>query len=72
MIEFSSEIGFWSSFVFWYILVNSIVCAIFTVVVIAGGIFDLRYLFRSLAEEETNDTDDGRVLKGNEEDHDHK
>lgn len=65
MIEFSSEIGFWSPFVFWYVLVNCVVCAIFTVVVIAGGIFDLRYLFEQLAQEETNDADDGRVLKNN-------
>ena len=65
MIEFSSEIGFWSPFVFWYVLVNCVVCAIFTVVVIAGGIFDLRYLFEQLTQEETNDADDGRVLKNN-------
>ena len=62
MIEFSSEIGFWSPFAYWYVVVNCIACALFTVVIIVGGIFDLRFLFRAIAEDETDETDDGRVL----------
>ena len=62
MIEFSEDIGFWSVFVFWCAFTNTFACLGFTVVVIIGGIFDLRYLFRSLREEEIDDADDGRAF----------
>jgi len=62
MIQFSEEIGFWSKFVFWYVAVNAVVCVIFTVVVIVGGLFDLRFLFKALKEEVVDETDDGRVI----------
>jgi hypothetical protein len=37
------------------------VCLAFCVVVFVGGLFDLRYLLRSLDNEVVDDTDDGRV-----------
>ncbi len=61
MIHFSSEIGFWSPFIFWFVLINAIGCILFTLVVIVGGISDLRFLFRALQEEAIDETDDGRV-----------
>jgi len=61
MIQFSSEIGFWSPFIYWFVLINAIFCILFTVVVIIGGVFDLRYLFRAIQEEAIDESDDGRV-----------
>lgn len=61
MITFSPEIGFWSPFVFWFVLINSVVCGLFAIVVIIGGFGDLRYLFRELRNAEVDETDDGRV-----------
>ncbi len=62
MIEFSQEIGFWSKFVFWFVSVNVFVTIIFTLVIIVGGLFDLKFLFRALKEGEVDETDDGRVI----------
>lgn len=62
MIKFSSEIGFWSVFVFWCALINVIGCLGFTIIIIIGGFFDLRYLFKSLKEAYVDETDDGRVV----------
>lgn len=61
MIEFSQEFPFWSRFAFWYALANGVATAGFLVLVIVGGIFDLRYLFRALKEEQVDERDDGRV-----------
>ena len=61
MIEFSPEIGFWSVATFWYTLINTFACLIFTIVVIIGGIFDIRYLFKALKEDPVDNADDGRV-----------
>ena len=61
MITFSSEIGFWSPFVFWFVVVSSIACGLFAIVITIGGLRDLRYLFRELRESEVDETDDGRV-----------
>jgi len=61
-IEFDPEMGIWSPLVYWYVAVNAILCAAFSVVVVVGGIFDLRYLFRALREEIVDETDDGRVI----------
>ncbi len=60
-IEFDPKMGIWSPFVYWYVAINTLVCAVFTVVVIIGGISDLKFLFRSLREEVVDETDDGRV-----------
>ena len=62
MIEFSQEIGFWSKFIFWFVSVNVLVTIIFTLVIIVGGLFDLKFLFRALKEGEVDETDDGRVI----------
>ena len=62
MITFSPEIGFWSPFVFWFVVLTSIFCALFAIVVVIGGIGDLRYLFRELRQAEVDETDDGRVM----------
>jgi hypothetical protein len=62
MIDFSPEIGFWSAFVFWFAVVNTVATVLFTIVVIIGGVFDLRYLFKALEEAPVDETDDGRVV----------
>ena len=46
---------------FWFIVVNVIATTAFTIVVIVGGFFDLRFLIKSLREETPDETDDGRV-----------
>jgi len=61
MIHFSPNLGLWSEALFWYVAANMLVCLPFTVVVIVGGISDLRFLLRSLGEEEIDVTDNGRV-----------
>lgn len=60
-IVFSESIGFWSRFVFWFAVINTIATLLFTVVVIIGGLFDLKYLFDALNEEHVDETDNGRV-----------
>ena len=61
-IQFNPEIGNWSPFIFWYVAINAVLCAVFTMVVVIGGIFDLRYLLRSLREEHVDESDDGRCI----------
>ena len=63
MIEFSTELGFWSKFTFWYVWINAFMTAGFLVLVIFGGLFDLRFLFRSLRAERADESDDGRVTQ---------
>ena len=63
MIEFSTELGFWSKFTFWYVFVNTFVTIGFLMCVIVGGFYDLRFLFRALREEVADETDDGRVIE---------
>ncbi len=60
-MHFAPELGFWSPAIFWFCLVNAVLSMAFTVVVIVGGIADLRFLFKSLKEEAIDETDDGRV-----------
>jgi len=55
------SLEFWSPVIFWYVAIAAILCGVFTLVVIVGGIFDLRFLFKALNEEVTDETDDGRV-----------
>jgi hypothetical protein len=61
VIQFDDSLGVWSPFVYWFVLINTLLCAGFTVAVVVGGIFDLRFLFKALREEEINENDDGRV-----------
>ena len=61
MIHFSEQIGFWSKFTFWFVLINSVVSLVFVVVVTIGGLSDVRYLLRAIREQPTDFTDDGRV-----------
>jgi hypothetical protein len=67
-MQFSPELGFWSPFIFWYCAINAIASVLFTLVVIVGGFYDLKYLFRALKEETIDETDDGRALPTS---HDH-
>jgi hypothetical protein len=60
-MTFSADIGFWSPFMFWFIVANVIATTVFTIVVIVGGFFDLRFLIKALREETPDETDDGRV-----------
>ena len=48
MVEFSESIKFWSAFTFWFVAINIFITIGFTFVVIIGGIFDLKYLFKAL------------------------
>lgn len=61
LIDFDQTLGLWSPFVYWFVVVNALACAAFTLVVIVGGLFDLQYLFKSLREETVDAADDGRV-----------
>lgn len=60
-MQFDPALGFWSPAIFWFCLINAILSMLFTVVVIVGGISDLKFLFKSLKEERIDETDDGRV-----------
>ena len=62
MIQFSPELGWWSKAIFWYVAINIVLCLGFTVVIIIGGIGDLRFLLKSMDEEKVDETDDGRVI----------
>jgi hypothetical protein len=62
MIEFSESIKFWSAFTFWFVTINIFITVGFIVVVIIGGFFDLKFLFKALKEDTVDETDDGRVL----------
>jgi hypothetical protein len=61
-IEFDPNLGLWSPAIFWFTIVNAILCGCFTVVVVIGGLFDLRYLFHALQTEKVDESDDGRVV----------
>lgn len=63
MIEFSPELYVWSAATYWFIVINAIASAVFTLVVIVFGFADLRYLFRALREDAVDTTDDGRVVR---------
>lgn len=63
-IQFDPALGFWSPFVYWFVAINAILCGLFTIVVIVGGVFDLRFLFKALNEQDGDETDDGRVISG--------
>ena len=59
VIHFSQDIGFWSKFVFWYVALNALGTLIFLMVVVVGGIVDLKFLFRSLRETAAQEADIG-------------
>lgn len=58
MIEFSESVGFWSKFVFWFALANTVATLAFTVVVIIGGFFDLKYLFAALRSPDSEQSEE--------------
>lgn len=62
-ITFNSDLAPWSQFVFWYVAINAVLCALFTLVVAVGGAFDLRFLWRALREGDVDEADDGRVVE---------
>ncbi len=61
MIQFSEQIGFWSRFIFWFVLLSTFVSMAFVIVVTIGGLSDLRFLLRAIREEPRDFTDDGRI-----------
>jgi hypothetical protein len=63
MIQFSSELGWWSSGTFWIVVVSIALNLVFTIVVAIGGISDLRFLLKAMDEEVADESDDGRVIK---------
>ena len=62
MIHFSSELGWWSVVTFWIVVVSIILNLGFTLVVMVGGIRDLRFLLKSMDEARDDEQDDGRVV----------
>ena len=64
MIKFAAELGWWSSVTFYIVLITVFLNIGFTLVVIAGGLFDLRFLLQAMDEEQVDETDDGRVSSG--------
>lgn len=65
MIEFTTDptIRHWSQFVFYFAVINTIATILFTVVVIIGGIFDVRFLIHALKTEKIDVTDNGQVRR---------
>lgn len=55
------SIEFWSAFMYWFIGINVVVTFLFTIVVIIGGIFDLKFLLKALRTSEVDNQDDGTV-----------
>lgn len=62
LIQFSEQVGPWSPIIFWFVTVNAFLTIGFILVVIVGGISDLRFLLKALREESGDMTDDGRVV----------
>ncbi len=70
MIEFTTDpsVRFWSQFVFYFAVVNTVATMLFTVVVVIGGIFDVRFLIRALKTESLDQDDNGQVRENRPED----
>ena len=63
MIHFSPELGWWSVVTFWIVAISIVLNLAFTLLVMVGGIRDLRWLLKSMDESTSDETDDGRVLE---------
>jgi hypothetical protein len=63
MIQFSPELGWWSIMTFWIVVISIILNLAFTLVVMVGGIRDLRWLLKSMDASTGDETDDGRVIE---------
>jgi hypothetical protein len=61
-MQFAPDIGLWSPFIFWFVVVNAFVSLAFILVVTVGGVCDVQYLLRSIGEESDDAADDGRVM----------
>ena len=62
-IEFAQELQPMTGIIYWFVVINAFACLAFTLVVIVGGILDLKFLFTALKEESVDESDDGRVIK---------
>ncbi len=49
-ITFNPDLAGWSAFAFWTVFVSILITLVFTLVVLVGGIADLKFLLASLAE----------------------
>ncbi|MDC0937328.1 hypothetical protein OAS39_13665 [Pirellulales bacterium] len=63
IIEFAQDLQPMSGILYWFVVINAFACLAFTLVVIVGGIHDLKFLLSALQAEEIDDLDDGRVIK---------
>ena len=63
MIEFAQPLQPLSGIIYWFVVINALACLVFTLVVIVGGLYDLKFLLSALKAEEIDDLDDGRVIK---------
>ena len=61
-IEFAQELQPMAGIIYWFVVINAVACLAFTLVVIVGGFFDLKFLFTALKEESVDESDDGRVI----------
>ena len=63
MIEFTTDpnVRFWSQFVFYFAVINTVATMLFTVVVVVGGVFDVKFLLHTLKTEAADETDNGMV-----------
>jgi hypothetical protein len=46
---------------FWFVNINIVLTMLFTVAVIIGGIFDLKFLLKALRSEVVDDKDNGSI-----------
>ena len=51
----------WMLFTYVFFVISCLVFLVLTVVITIGGIFDIKYLIKSLREVDFDETDDGRV-----------
>lgn len=49
-INFDPDLAGWSAFAFWTVFISIIVTLVFTLVVLVGGLADLKFLLASLDE----------------------
>lgn len=68
VIEFAPDLQPISGIIYWFLVINALASLAFTMVVIVGGIYDLKFLLSALKAEKIDESDDGRVIKNNESD----
>jgi len=65
IVKFAADLGWWSSVMFYIVLITVFLNIGFYAGGIVSGLYDLRFLLRAMDEEQVDETDDGRVSAGN-------